>query len=251
MPTAEPEGSRGEPAEAETQRDLPLDMIIARKLVQEIIEGVYAPGDWIREQEVASRYGTSRTPVRNAFRQVEREGFILVRPWRGAKVLELSADDTRYVLEMLEAVYGVAMRIAAETVSAAHFDELDAMCEEACELVEKNSLRESNAIAFQMGRRLSRWSGSSFVHDVLNRVGSLALWQHRFLDFDVPAARHRQAELHRGLVAAIKVRDGVQAEACAREIVALTRSFLVPRVALQADEKAPKDRKRQRRATKD
>jgi DNA-binding GntR family transcriptional regulator len=251
MPTAEAERSSGEMAAAETQRELPLDMIIARRLVQEIIAGVYAPGDWIREQEVASRYGTSRTPVRNAFRQVEREGFILVRPWRGAKVLELSADDTRYVLDMLEAVYGVAMRIAAETVSASHFDALDAMCEEACDLVEKNSLQESNAIAFQMGRRLSRWSGSSFVHDVLNRVGSLALWQHRFLDFDVPAARHRQAELHRNLVAAIKVRDGAKAEASAREIVALTRSFLVPRVELQADRRTGPERKKPRRAAKD
>lgn len=250
MSTAEAEKSNGGP-EADNQRDLPLDMVIARRLVQEIISGVYAPGDWIREQEVASRYGTSRTPVRNAFRQVEREGFILVRPWRGAKVLELSADDTRYVLDMLEAVYGVAMRIAAETVSASHFEELDAMCEEACALVERNSLQESNAIAFQIGRRLSRWSGSSFVHDVLNRVGSLALWQHRFLDFDVPAARHRQAELHRSLVAAIKVRDGAGAESCAREIVALTRSFLVPRVALQGEGKVPPGRKKARRAAKD
>ena len=73
----------------------------------------------------------------------------------------------------------------------------------------------------------------------MNRVGSLALWQHRFLDFDVPAARHRQAELHRGLVAAIKTRNSAEAEHCAREIVALTRSFLVPRVRLQKDTQTP------------
>lgn len=227
-------------SQEEGERELPLDAIIARELVRDIVNGVYPPGCWIREQEVASKHGTSRTPVRNAFRQVEREGFIKVRPWRGAMVLELSADDTRYVLDLLEVVYGVAMRIAAEKVPAAHFAELEQMCEEACDLVEKNSLRESNAIAFQMGRRLSRWSGSAIVHDVLNRVGSLALWQHRFLDFDVPAARHRQAELHRGLVAAIKTRNSAEAEHCAREIVALTRSFLVPRVRLQKDTQAPK-----------
>lgn len=231
-------------ASSEDERELPLDAIIARELVQDIVNGVYPPGCWIREQEVASKHGTSRTPVRNAFRQVEREGFIKVRPWRGAKVLELSADDTRYVLDLLEVTYGVAMRIAAEKVDAAHFPELEQMCEEACNLVERNSLRESNALAFQMGRRLSRWSGSAIVHDVLNRVGSLALWQHRFLDFDVPAARHKQAELHRGLVAAIKTRNGAEAERCAREIVALTRSFLVPRVRLQSDTPQPKRTKR-------
>lgn len=251
MSNADSEKSRLDVDGEAEERDAPLDTLIARRLVQDIVEGLYPPGHWIREQEVASRYGTSRTPVRNAFRQVEREGFILVRPWRGAKVLELSAADTRYVLDMLEAVYGVAMRIAAETVDASHFGELEKMCEEACELVEKNSLRESNAIAFQIGRRLSRWSGSMFVHDVLNRVGSLALWQHRFLDFDVPAARHRQAELHRGLVAAVKARDGARAELCAREIVALTRSFLVPRVQLQNASASPAPRKAAERRPKD
>jgi GntR family transcriptional regulator, rspAB operon transcriptional repressor len=220
-------------SEDDAERELPLDMIIARELVRDIINGVYPPGRWIREQEVASKHGASRTPVRNAFRQVEREGFIKMRPWRGAKVLELSADDTRHVLDLLEVVYGVAMRIAAETVPQSRFPELDAMYQQALDAVDRNSLPERVAIAFQIGRRLSRWSGSQLAHDMLNRVGSLALWQHRFLDFDVPAASQRQVELHRTLVDAVKSRNAALAEATAREIVALTRTFLVPRVRLQ------------------
>jgi GntR family transcriptional regulator, rspAB operon transcriptional repressor len=237
-------------AEDEGERDLPLDTIISRRLMQDIIGGVYPPGHWIREQEVASRYGTSRTPVRNAFRQVERQGFILVRPWRGAKVLELSADDTRYILDMLEAVYGVAMRIAAETVDESHFPELEIMYQRALDAVSRNSLPERIDIAFQTGRRLSRWSGSSLAHDMLNRVGSLALWQHRFLDFDVPAAAQRQVELHRTLIDAVMTRNSALAESSAREIVALTKSFLVPRVRLQNDTTQPSRtrRARQKRA---
>lgn len=244
--TAEPEKSSAEAPETE-ERELPLDALIARRLMQDIISGRYPPGHWIREQEVASRYGASRTPVRNALRQVERQGFIEVRPWRGAKVLELSADDTRYVLDMLEAVYGVAMRIAAETVSEAHFPALEAMFEEALDAVRRNSLPDRVTLAFQIGRRLSRWSGSHLAHDMLNRVGSLALWQHRFLDFDVPAAAQRQVKLHRSLIDAVKTRDGARAEATAREIVALTRSFLVPRVALQSDPKQGKAGKKSKR----
>ncbi len=230
----------GASSDQEAERELPLDAIIARQLVRDIVNGVYPPGCWIREQEVASKHGTSRTPVRNAFRQVEREGFIKVRPWRGAKVLELSADDTRYVLDLLEVVYGVAMRIAAETVPESYFPELDAMYQRALDAVSRNSLPERVAIAFQIGRRLSRWSGSHLAHDMLNRVGSLALWQHRFLDFDVPAASQRQVELHGALVDAIKTRKPALAEATAREIVALTRTFLVPRVRLQEDAPHPK-----------
>lgn len=227
------EDLRGE--EDHAQRELPLDSMIARRLVRDIVSGVYAPGHWIREQDVASRYGVSRTPVRNAFRQVEREGFILVRPWRGAKVLELTADDTRYILDLLEVIYGVAMRVAAETVPASRFPELELMYGSALDAVARNSMEDRIAVAFQLGRRLSRWSGSQIVHDTLNRVGSLALWQHRFLDFDVPAAKARQVQLHRELIDAVKARNPKAAEAAAREIVALTREFLVPRVRLQQE----------------
>jgi GntR family transcriptional regulator, rspAB operon transcriptional repressor len=244
--TVEPEKSSAEAPE-DSERQLPLDALIARRLMQDIISGVYPPGHWIREQEMASRYGASRTPVRNALRQVERQGFVEVRPWRGAKVLELSADDTRYVLDMLEAVYGVAMRIAAETVPEQHFPELEAMFEQALDAVRRNCLPDRVNIAFQIGRRLSRWSGSHLAHDMLNRVGSLALWQHRFLDFDVPAAAQRQVELHRALIDAVKARDGERAETTAREIVALTRDFLVPRVALQGGREGRATSKRSKR----
>ncbi len=128
----------------------------------------------------------------------------------------------------------------AETVPASHFPELDAMYQKALDAVSRNSLPERVAIAFQIGRRLSRWSGSHLAHDMLNRVGSLALWQHRFLDFDVPAASQRQVELHGALVEAVKTRNAVLAEATAREIVALTRTFLVPRVRLQENAPAVK-----------
>jgi len=224
---------------ADGEGDLPLDARIARQLVRDIATGVYAPGQWIREQEVATRFNVSRSPVREAFRQVQQQGFIQVRPWRGAKVLELSAEDTQYIFDLLEAVYGAAMRIAAETVPEERFADLEEMFGRALDAVARNSLSDRVTIAFQIGRRLSRWGGSPLAHDMLNRVGSLALWQHRFLEFDVPGAAERTVDLHRGLIDAVRARDGAAAESCAREIIALTRSVLVPRVRA-ATQKSPK-----------
>lgn len=215
-------------------RDLPLDAIIARRLIKDIVQGRYKPGQWIREQEVASRFGVSRTPVRNAFRQVSRAGFLDVRPWRGAQVLELSAEDTRYILDMLEVVYGVAMRIAAETVPEERFPLLDKMMRAGDEAAEHNSIQERVEVAFQIGRRLARWSRSAMAYEMVERVGSLAQWQHRFFDFDVPAAAQKSLDLHHQLIEAVKRRQPDAAERVAREIVALSRSFLVPRIQLAA-----------------
>lgn len=222
-----------------SNEDLPLDTRIARALIGEIISGHYRPGEWIKEQEVATRFGVSRSPVREAFRQVAHAGFLIVRPWRGAQVLELSAESTRHIFDLLEAVYGAAMRIAAETVPKERFGELEEMFAHALDAVARNSLTDRVQIAFQIGRRLSRWSGSQLAHDMLNRVGGLALWQHRFLEFDVPGAAERTVVLHRELIDAVKARDPAAAESCARQIIALTRGVLVPhvRVATQRPKK--------------
>lgn len=214
------------------QHDLPLDMAIAQRLIHDIVHGVYAPGQWIKEQEVAARFGVSRTPVRGAFRHVSRAGFIDVRPWRGARVLELSADDTRHVLDLLEAVYGVVMRIAAETLDERYFPELDKMIVEADQAAARRSRQERIDAAFRIGRKIGKWCASPLAYDVLERVASLAQWQHRFFDFDVPAAGERSLQLHHELIDAVKKRQGARAEHAAREIVALTRSFLVPRIRL-------------------
>ena len=213
-------------------RDLPHDAVIADKLIKDIVTGVYAPGQWIREQEIAERFGVSRTPVRNAFRHVARAGFIVVRPWRGAQVLELSADDTRYVLDVLEALYGVAMRIAAETLPDKYFPEVDALLELSERAAERNDLSARINLSFELGRKIARWSASALTYELLVRVGNLAFWQHRFFDFDVRALVAQSIIMHRELVAALKARKPDAADRIAREIIALTRSFLVPRIRL-------------------
>lgn len=215
-----------------SKRDLPHDAVIAEQLIQDIVTGVYPPGQWIREQEIAERFGVSRTPVRNAFRHVARAGFIDVRPWRGAQVLQLSADETKYVLDLLEVLYGVGMRIAAETLPERHFPEVDELLLASERAAERSALTERIAITFELGRKIAKRSASHLAYEMLVRVGNLAMWQHRFFDFDVRAVVQQSIVMHRDLVDAIKGRRPADAERIAREIVALTRSFLIPRIRL-------------------
>lgn len=229
-------------------RDLPHDVVIAERLMRDIVTGVYEPGQWIREQDIAERFGVSRTPVRNAFRQVARAGFIVVRPWRGAEVLEMSADDTGYMLDVLEVLYGVAMRIAAETLPEERFQEVDALLEASELAAERHAISDRTALAFELGRKIAHWSASQLAYDLLLRVGSLAFWQHRFFDIDLRALVAQSIILHRELVAAIKARKAQAAERSAREIIALTRSFLVPRIRLAEMQAArSKDKVRRKR----
>ncbi|HEY8537500.1 MAG TPA: GntR family transcriptional regulator [Steroidobacteraceae bacterium] len=87
-----------------------------------IINGVYAGGSRITEQEIADSTGVSRTPVREALRRLQAEGFIKVTANHGAIVTEWSAQDVHNVFELraLLEPYGAACaarRITSEVVA--------------------------------------------------------------------------------------------------------------------------------------
>ena len=83
-------------------------------LRQEIIEGTIAPGERLRETDIAQRYGISRTPVREALKRLESDGHLEDVPGRGLTVSNPSLSeimDAYLIREMLE---GLSTRLAAE-----------------------------------------------------------------------------------------------------------------------------------------
>jgi DNA-binding GntR family transcriptional regulator len=53
-----------------------------------ILGGVFAPGEWLRQPEVAKAIGVSRTSVRTALLRLEAEGLITLTPHRGARIID-------------------------------------------------------------------------------------------------------------------------------------------------------------------
>ena len=67
---------------------------------EQIIDGRYPPGARITEQNVAAQFQTSRTPVREAMRQLVADGFALFKPNSGTVVLQWSPDEVRLIFEL-------------------------------------------------------------------------------------------------------------------------------------------------------
>jgi DNA-binding GntR family transcriptional regulator len=67
---------------------------------EQIIEGRYAPGSRITEQNIAAQFHTSRTPVREAMRQLVADGFALFKPNSGTVVRHWSAEEVRQIFEL-------------------------------------------------------------------------------------------------------------------------------------------------------
>lgn len=99
-------------------------------LHESIQQGVFAPGEHLRQDQLAEQLGVSRIPVRSALMQLEKEGLIKVHPYRGATVAELTAEEMRENYEIRAVLEGLALRKAAAAMTPKKLTALKRMARE-------------------------------------------------------------------------------------------------------------------------
>lgn len=90
---------------------------IARILADRIISGVIPPGARLRQDHIASEFGASHVPVREAFRELQTQGLAESEPRRGFRVTEFDVAELREVAEMRASLESLALRHAAPNMT--------------------------------------------------------------------------------------------------------------------------------------
>jgi DNA-binding GntR family transcriptional regulator len=99
---------------------------VAAHLRRSILDGMLAPGQRIRQEEIADQLGASRLPVREALRMLESEGLTELEPNKGARVIRLGARELDIVYQMRERLEPLAL---GESMPALTNDEIDRLVE--------------------------------------------------------------------------------------------------------------------------
>ncbi|QEL21628.1 GntR family transcriptional regulator [Bosea sp. F3-2] len=97
------------------------------QLADEIVSGLLAPGQALDEQELAKRFGVSRTPVREAIRQLSASGLVQVRPHRGAFVALPTRDQLHDMFEAMAELEALCAGFSARNMTTAERHMLDAI----------------------------------------------------------------------------------------------------------------------------
>jgi DNA-binding GntR family transcriptional regulator len=87
--------------------------LIIQQLRAEIVSGQIAPGEKLSEARLAERFGVSRMPVRDAFKELENAGFVTIEERRGTFVRRTSRSEILDLFEVREAIEGMAARLCA------------------------------------------------------------------------------------------------------------------------------------------
>jgi DNA-binding GntR family transcriptional regulator len=183
---------------------------IAAYLREAILSGEIAPGQWIRQEDVAARLGASRLPVREALRMLEAEGLTEHAANRGSRVPLLDAHEVDVVYRMREALEPLAL-----TESLPHLaeDQL-AHLEEVQERIEADG-DLSEFLVLDREFHLSSYAGcpSDRLVSTISRLWNAT--QHYRRAFMLVSGMDRRWIVnseHRLLLDAIRRRDAVDGE---------------------------------------
>jgi len=97
---------------------------IASELREAILTGEYAPGDRVRQEDLADRHGASRVPVREALRMLEAEGLVTLVANTGAWVSRVSLSECEEMYRVRERIEPLLLRYNIPLMEDTRIDEL-------------------------------------------------------------------------------------------------------------------------------
>jgi DNA-binding GntR family transcriptional regulator len=100
---------------------------VARKLRAMLVEGRIAAGSKLNERELSERLQVSRTPLREAIRQLAAEGLVALKPHRGAVAIELDEAEVQHSFELMAALEGLSGELAAQRINEAELQAIRAL----------------------------------------------------------------------------------------------------------------------------
>jgi DNA-binding GntR family transcriptional regulator len=190
-----------------------------RDLLEEaILGGELKPGERLRAEALAQRFGTSRTPIREALLQLEGQGLVEVEPNRGAVVRAFDRDDVLDLYEVRALLEPAAAARAARRIGEEDVARLDALCADA-------SVDEQIVNNEAFHRIILEAAGSPRL-EVAMRAASGIPRAFRSVFWRDERQRAESMMCHRRLVSALGARDAQLAEATMRMHILGAVAFL-------------------------
>lgn len=189
---------------------------VFHKIRDDILNGKYKENEELKEVAIGQELGVSRTPVREALRQLELEGLVQIIPNRGAFVTGIQAQDVRDIYMIRARLEGLCARWACENITKEQMDEME----------ENVYLAEFHA---KKGNMEQMAELDNQFHRILYASGASKMLEHLLEDYHQYVMRIRRKTLstpdraiasnkeHHGIMEAIKANNPDLAEKLASE----------------------------------
>jgi DNA-binding GntR family transcriptional regulator len=180
-----------------------------------IVDGTLAPGERLRDTEIETWLGVSRTPIREALLRLERAGLVISQPGRSTTVAPFDATSTASAQQVAASMHELAARLAVPRLSTDDLAALTHANDAFGAAIAAHDTEAALAADDLFHDVLVRASGNAMIAEVLETATPLLRRVER-LRFGSLAARDSVAQ-HAAMIAAAHARDAEGTAALARE----------------------------------
>jgi len=204
--TAAPHGTQF----VEEARSMLLRDQVYQAIKDDILTGVYAPGQQVAVDQLAQTYRVSRTPVKEALRILQDEGLVEIKPRIGCFVSHVTVRDVQDIFEFRRILEGASAQLAAQRITQQELEDLQRM-QEVSEASTGNErydrhLRDNTEFHY----RIALATRNQWLAEAVRRV-MISVQRLVFTNVDLHDHADRLIEEHGQLLSALKSRDDVMA----------------------------------------
>jgi DNA-binding GntR family transcriptional regulator len=152
---------------------------VARALAAAILEGKIKGGDQLLEVELQKHFGVSRSPLREAFRELEKQGLVVIVPRKGTFVKRITRQDIEENFPVRAELEGLAARLAASRLDATGLEKLEALLGEMKAAVARGDTKTYYSRHLQFHETFIALSGNELLIGLLKHLRMQSVW-HRF-----------------------------------------------------------------------
>ena len=214
MKPTKPRQHKLEPIQLDAYK--PLREVVSESLRQAIKDGVLQPGDRLMEIQLADELGVSRTPIREAIRKLEQEGFVVMVPRRGTYVADISLKDIAQVFEIRSALEELAAGLAAERITTDELEYLERILVEINEYMAHDDFEKIVDADIRFHDALYHASRNQRLVDILHNLREQML-RFRSISMHYPGRLAATWEEHRQMVENIANHNSAMARKVAKK----------------------------------
>lgn len=202
------------------RRPLEKDRTLLSQLRSRVLDGSYSPQEIIPEQALAETFGVSRTPVREALKQLENEGLVEIRPRVGTFVRYPTRREIIELFQVKESLEGLAASLVAQRAPVPELDKLrQNLSGSSAAILEEDSDTYARLV-HEFHWTLVLGSQNQKLIEHYDRLMNQLTYHSLVLEtVSVPGRIQQSVHEHEAVVAAIAAQDAMGAELAMRNHV--------------------------------
>lgn len=204
----------------------PLKDLVYEELKKHIITGALTPETKIQEMALAKKVRTSRTPIREALKKLEKEGFITIVPRQGAYVKKLCTKDVIDALEVRETLEGLATSLLVKKVKKEEIIRLKRATDNYNRAVAENNLKGMLKYDTEFHQTIIEACGNSTLIQMSELLHDIVL-RYRHAYYGELKTLKKLSEEHEMILHAIQAGHSEEAKTYMKTHISDIRNFII------------------------